>query len=34
MRIGIIGSGEVGKTLAKGFAKHGHETRIASRVPR
>jgi predicted dinucleotide-binding enzyme len=33
MRIGIIGSGEVGKTLAKGFAKHGHETRIASRSP-
>jgi predicted dinucleotide-binding enzyme len=32
MRIGIIGSGEVGKTLAKGLAKHGHETRIASRT--
>jgi predicted dinucleotide-binding enzyme len=33
MRIGIIGSGQVGQTLAQGFKKHGHETRIASRSP-
>jgi len=33
MRIGIIGSGEVGQTLSKGLAKHGHETRIGSRSP-
>ena len=33
MRIGIIGSGEVGQTLARGFKKHGYETRIGSRTP-
>jgi len=33
MLIGIIGSGEVGQTLSKGLAKHGHETRIGSRSP-
>jgi 8-hydroxy-5-deazaflavin:NADPH oxidoreductase len=33
MRIGIIGSGEVGQTLARGLNKHGYETRIASRTP-
>ncbi len=30
-KVGILGSGDVGKTLAKGFAKHGHDVRIASR---
>lgn len=30
-KIGIIGSGIVGKTLAKGFAKYGYNTTIASR---
>jgi predicted dinucleotide-binding enzyme len=33
MRIGVIGSGPVGQTLAQGFKKHGYETRIASRSP-
>ena len=32
MRIGIIGSGQVGQTLAQGLKKHGYETRIASRT--
>lgn len=30
-KIGIIGSGIVGKTLATGFLKHGHEVMIGSR---
>jgi len=30
-KVGIIGSGEVGQTLAKGFKKHGHDVRIGSR---
>ena len=29
MKIGIIGSGAVGQTLADGFLKHGHEVRSA-----
>ena len=33
MRIGVIGSGQVGQTLARGLKKHGYETRIASRTP-
>jgi 8-hydroxy-5-deazaflavin:NADPH oxidoreductase len=33
MRIGVIGSGDVGQTLAQGLKKHGYETRIASRTP-
>jgi 8-hydroxy-5-deazaflavin:NADPH oxidoreductase len=33
MRIGVIGSGQVGQALAQGLAKHGYETRIASRSP-
>jgi 8-hydroxy-5-deazaflavin:NADPH oxidoreductase len=32
-RIGILGSGEVGQTLANGFKKHGYDVRIASRSP-
>lgn len=32
-RIGLIGSGQVGQTLAKGFKKHGYDVRIASRSP-
>ena len=32
-KIGILGSGEVGQTLAKGFRAHGHEVRIGSRNP-
>lgn len=31
--IGIIGSGEVGRTLAEGFKKHGYQVRIGSRTP-
>lgn len=31
MKIGVIGSGTVGQTLAKGLAGHGHEVRIGSR---
>ncbi|MDM7914307.1 MAG: NADPH-dependent F420 reductase [Candidatus Eisenbacteria bacterium] len=31
MRIGILGTGEVGKTIAKGLAGRGHEVRIGSR---
>jgi len=33
MRIGVIGSGEVGQTLARGLRTHGYEARIASRSP-
>ena len=33
MRIGVIGSGEVGTTLAAGFAKHGHAVTIGARTP-
>lgn len=33
MRIGILGSGAVGTTLASGFLAHGHEILIASRQP-
>jgi hypothetical protein len=32
-RIGLLGSGQVAKTLAAGFKTHGYETRIASRTP-
>lgn len=31
MKIGILGSGNVGTTLAAGFKGIGHEVRIASR---
>jgi predicted dinucleotide-binding enzyme len=33
-RIGVIGSGVVGQTLAGGFIKHGFETMVGSREPR
>jgi predicted dinucleotide-binding enzyme len=33
MRIGVIGSGVVGETLANGFLKHGHEVMRGSRDP-
>jgi predicted dinucleotide-binding enzyme len=32
-KIGVLGSADVGQTLAGGFKKHGHEVRIASRTP-
>jgi 8-hydroxy-5-deazaflavin:NADPH oxidoreductase len=31
MKIGIIGSGEVAKTLAAGFLKHGHDVTLGTR---
>jgi predicted dinucleotide-binding enzyme len=34
MKIGIIGSGDVAKTLAAGFLKHGHEVMLGTRDPR
>ncbi len=34
MRIGILGSGDVGKALARGFSSRGHDVAIGSREPR
>jgi predicted dinucleotide-binding enzyme len=31
MRIGLLGSGDVAKTLASGFLKHGHEAMLGTR---
>ena len=31
MKIGVLGSGDVGKALAQGFIEHGHETMIGTR---
>jgi predicted dinucleotide-binding enzyme len=33
MKIGVLGSGDVAKTLATGFLKHGHEVMIGTRTP-
>lgn len=33
MKVGILGSGEVGKTLAAGFLKHGHQVAVGTRDP-
>ncbi len=33
MKIGILGSGDVGKALARGFASRSHEVTISSREP-
>ena len=33
MKVGVIGSGVVGQTLAAGFLKHGHAVTIDTRVP-
>ena len=33
MKVGIIGSGVVGQTLAAGFVKHGHQVEIGTRDP-
>jgi predicted dinucleotide-binding enzyme len=33
MKVGIIGSGVVGQTLAEGFVKHGHQVQIGTRNP-
>jgi 8-hydroxy-5-deazaflavin:NADPH oxidoreductase len=33
MKVGVIGSGMVGQTLAAGFLKHGHQVEIGTREP-
>ncbi|MBM3266737.1 MAG: NAD(P)-binding domain-containing protein [Candidatus Sericytochromatia bacterium] len=33
MKVGILGSGQVAKTLGTGFLKHGHEVMLGSRSP-
>jgi 8-hydroxy-5-deazaflavin:NADPH oxidoreductase len=33
MKIGILGSGVVAKTLASGFLTHGHQVKVGSRTP-
>jgi hypothetical protein len=33
MKIGVLGSGDVARTLASGFLKHGHKVKIGSRTP-
>jgi predicted dinucleotide-binding enzyme len=33
MKVGVIGSGDVARTLAGGFLKHGHDVMIGSREP-
>ena len=34
MKVGILGTGQVGKTLAAGFTKHGHEVKLGHRDPK
>ena len=33
MKVGVLGSGDVAKTLASGFLKHGHSVTLGSRTP-
>ncbi|TKC88812.1 DNA-binding protein [Trinickia terrae] len=33
MKVGILGSGDVGRALAAGFLKHGHEAMLGTRDP-
>lgn len=33
MKVGVLGSGDVGKTLASGFLKHGHTAMLGTRNP-
>jgi 8-hydroxy-5-deazaflavin:NADPH oxidoreductase len=33
MKVGVLGSGTVGQTLAAGFLKHGHEAMVGTREP-
>jgi 8-hydroxy-5-deazaflavin:NADPH oxidoreductase len=33
MKVGVLGSGDVGQTLAAGFLQHGHETMVGTREP-
>ena len=34
MKVGVIGSGSVGQTLAAGFLKHGHQVTLGTRNPK
>lgn len=34
MKVAILGTGDVGKSLAKGFTKHGHQVRLGHRDPK
>lgn len=34
MTVGVLGSGTVGKTLAEGFLKHGHQVLLGTRDPK
>jgi predicted dinucleotide-binding enzyme len=34
MKIGILGSGDVGQALARGFSSEGHDVKIGTRTPR
>jgi predicted dinucleotide-binding enzyme len=33
VKVGVLGSGEVARTLASGFLKHGHDVTLGSRTP-
>ena len=33
MKVGVLGSGTVGQTLAAGFVKHGHQVVVGTRDP-
>src|SRR3989442_13950498 len=33
MKVGVLGSGDVAKTLASGFLRHGHEVMMGTREP-
>jgi hypothetical protein len=33
LKVGILGSGDVGQALGRGFTSHGHDTKIGSRTP-
>jgi hypothetical protein len=33
MKVAVLGSGDVAKTLASGFVKHGHQVMMGSRTP-
>ena len=33
MRVGVLGSGDVAKTLGAGFLKHGHDVMMGTRSP-
>ena len=33
MRVGVLGTGDVGKALARGFVSRGHEVKVGSRDP-